>query len=46
MILSTKKYEKSKRPESKLSSILLMPIIENDEGLFDRSDDAGRAIDL
>lgn len=46
VILSTKEYVKLKRPESKLSSILLAPIIENDEDLFDRSDDTGRTIDL
>ncbi|MEE9355748.1 MAG: type II toxin-antitoxin system Phd/YefM family antitoxin [Methylococcaceae bacterium] len=46
VILSTKEYAKLKRADSKLSSTLLMPIMENDEDLFERNRDIGREIDL
>jgi len=47
VILSTKEYEKLKRPASKLSSVLLMPVLEEEEDeLFERNEDTGRDIDL
>ena len=46
VILSTKEYEKLKRPASKLSSDLLMPVLEKEDELFERNRDAGRDIDL
>lgn len=45
VILSTKDYEKLKRPRSKLSSALRMPLIDDENGLFERSRDTGRDID-
>ncbi|MGI9301968.1 MAG: type II toxin-antitoxin system Phd/YefM family antitoxin [Gammaproteobacteria bacterium] len=45
VILSTRAYEKLKRPISKLSSTLLMPILE-EEDLFVRSRDTGKDVDL
>jgi len=47
VILSTEEYEKLKRPASKLSSVLLMPVLEEEEDeLFERNRDTGRDIDL
>lgn len=46
VILSTKEYEKLKRPASKLSSVLLMPVLEKEDELFERNQDTGRDIDL
>lgn len=46
VILSTKEYERLKRPASNLSSALLMPIIDEKDNLFKRNRDTGRDIDL
>lgn len=47
VILSAEEYEKLVRPVSKLSKDLLMPVLDkDDEKLFARNRDSGRAIDL
>ena len=46
IVLSVKDYEALKRPASSLSSALLMPLLDEDESLFERNHDTGRNIDL
>ena len=47
VILSLHEYQKLTCPANKLSSTLLMPILEESEDeLFERSHDMGRTIDL
>ena len=46
VILSTRDYEKLQRPKSKLSTALLLPIIDDHDDLFERNHDTGRDIDL
>ena len=46
VILSTKEYEKLKRPGTRLSEILLAPLIDEEEELFARNRDTGRNLDL
>ena len=46
VILSAKDYEKLKKPKAKLSTALLMPILDDNEVLFERNPDTGRVVDL
>ena len=45
VILSAKEYERLKRPNSKLSSALLKPLIDDEQEIFERDQDTGRTID-
>ena len=47
VVLSLHEYQKLTCPANKLSSTLLMPILEESEDeLFERSPDSGRTVDL
>ena len=46
VVISAKEYEKLKRPKTKLSSVLLKPILEDDEDIFERNIDIGRDVEL
>ena len=47
VVLSLHEYQKLISPVTKLSSTLLMPILEESEDeLFERSPDSGRTVDL
>ena len=46
VVISTKEYENLKRPRSKLSEALLMPVLEDKDDVFERNVDTGRDIDL
>ena len=47
VVLSFHEYQKLTSPANKLSSTLLMPILdEAEEELFERSPDSGRTVDL
>lgn len=46
VILSANDYEKLKKPKAKLSAALLMPILDDNEVLFERNPDTGRVVDL
>jgi prevent-host-death family protein len=46
VVISTQDYQEMKRPQSRLSSVLLRPILGEDDDLFTRDLDAGRDVDL
>lgn len=46
VVISTQEYERLKRPSSTLSSALQMPILDNDDTLFERNTDIGRDVNL
>ena len=47
VILSFHEYQRLTRPANKLSSVLLMPVLdESEDDLFERNPDTGRTIDL
>lgn len=46
VIISAQEYQKLKQPQSKLSSALLKPILENGDDLFARVQDTGRRLEL
>ncbi len=46
VVISANEYEKLKRPHSKLSSVLLMPVLKDNDDFFERNVDTGRDIDL
>lgn len=47
VLISAQEYDRLKRPSSKLSAVLLSPLLDKeDEELFERSKDTGRDIEL
>ena len=47
VLLSFHEYQRLTRPANKLSSALLMPLLdESDDDLFERNPDTGRTVDL
>lgn len=46
VVLSAASYKKLTQPSNSLSEALLMPILDSEDDLFERSQDTGRSIEL
>ncbi|MGF1600767.1 MAG: type II toxin-antitoxin system Phd/YefM family antitoxin [Thermosynechococcaceae cyanobacterium] len=46
VVISAKDYQRLRCPTSKLSSVLMEPLLEESDDLFSRHQDAGREIEL